>query len=357
MSEKTQPPAPRKLSTANTKQEMLSAYNEVLKELQEKRQAEPRPEERIEQRVTADAVKVAEELSTEGVVKQVGELRSTIGRLLSQVASQLEEQVDRYAQISKAIAFKEKELAEIYEIQKSALALAALIQAQQQKREQFEEEMTRQKEELAGEIAEARAAWEQDRKRYESEIKERDSAESKRRKREEEEYRYAFAREQQLARDAFADEKARGERELALRQEQAQREQEERERALAAREQELTQLRQRVEGFPKELQAAVATAAREATARAEADAIARIDLQQREFAGERNVLTTRIGFLEQSLREQGEQLARLTQQSEKAYGQVQEIAVRAIEGSSSFKSMASLQQLLGEQQRKQGQEK
>lgn len=357
MSEKPAVATPRRLSTANTKQEMLSAYQGVLKQLEEKREVESRPQEQIEQRITNEAVKVAEELSTEGVVKQVGELRSNIGRLLSQVSSQLEEQVDRYAQISKAIAFKEKELAEIYEIQKSALALAALTQAQQQKREQFEEEMRLQKEELLGEIETSRAEWEQEQERYQAQIKDRDAAETKRRKRDEEEYRYTLTREQQLARDQFADEKSRAERELALRKEQAERDAAEREQRLVAREQELTQLRQRAEAFPKDLEAAVARAIKEAATRAETDAAAKIELQKREFAGERNVLTTRITFLEQSLREQSEQLGRLSQQSEKAYGQVQEIAVRAIEGSSNFKSMTNLQQLLGEQQRKQPQDK
>jgi hypothetical protein len=37
---------------------------------------------------------------------------------------------------------------------------------------------------------------------------------------------------------------------------------------------------------------------------------------------------------------------------EKAYGQVQEIAVRAIEGSSNSKTLAGVQQLLSEQSRK-----
>ncbi len=57
----------------------------------------------------------------------------------------------------------------------------------------------------------------------EAEAKERETAEQKRRQREQEEYRYSFAREQQLAKEQFADEKARLERELALRKEEAER--------------------------------------------------------------------------------------------------------------------------------------
>lgn len=49
---------------------------------------------------------------------------------------------------------------------------------------------------------------------------------------------------------------------------------------------------------------------------------------------------------------QDQQIKRLDQQAEKAYAQIQEIAVRAIEGSASSKPIANLQQLMAEQVRK-----
>jgi hypothetical protein len=350
-------PAQKKLSTSNTKQEMLSAYQDLLKELEAQREAETRPEEKIEQRANLEAVKVAEELSTEGVVKQVGELRGNLGRLLSQISGQLEEQMDRYAQISRAIGFKEKELAEIYEIQKSAFSLAALIGAQQQKREQFDQEMTEQKAQLEIEIESARNQWIAEKKQYEAELKERDAAEAKRRKREEDEYRYAFTREQQLARDKFADEQGRVEREFTIRKEQMERELAERERAVAAREQAIEEQAARIAAFPAEREEAVKQAVAETTGRLAAEHASREELLKRDLAGEKNVMKGRIESLEQTVKEQAAQLAKLSQQSERAYGQMQDIAVKAIEGSSGAKSLAGLQQILGEQVRKAAGEK
>jgi hypothetical protein len=78
---------------------------------------------------------------------------------------------------------------------------------------------------------------------------------------------------------------------------------------------------------------------------------------KKEFIGERNVLTTRIESLEKIGKEQSEQISKLTQQLEKAYQQVQEIAVRTIEGSSTIKSFANLQQWISDQTRKPPQEK
>jgi len=63
---------------------------------------------------------------------------------------------------------------------------------------------------------------------------------------------------------------------------------------------------------------------------------------RRQSDGEKNVLTAKIAALERTVKAQAEQLARLQEQAEKAYSQVQEIAVRAIEGSASAKQLAHL---------------
>ena len=98
-------------------------------------------------------------------------------------------------------------------------------------------------------------------------------------------------------------------------------------------------------------------AIKETTEKLNLEAKNREELQKREFIGERNVLTTRIESLEKMVKEQSEQITKLTQQLEKAYQQVQDIAVKTIEGSSNIKSFANLQQWVSEQMRKSPQEK
>lgn len=339
---------------APPRQQMLDALAESERTVVERKEAQARPEERIEARAVAQAVAAADELSTEGVVKSIGDLKSVVSKMLTQLSDRLEEQVARYVQIQRAIVAKEMELKEIYDIQRSASTLTALIDSQERLRAQHEAELAAMKQELEREIDQTRADWDRERKQREAEAKEREAAEQKRREREKEEYRYAFAREQQQARDQFADETATAQKELADRRAAAEREFAERERAVKAREEELTSLRQRVEAFPKELDAGIAKAVKDATARQEQDAAGREELLKREFAGERNVLSTRIASLEQTVKEQADQIARLMSQSEKAYGQVQEIAVRAIEGSASAKQLSNLQQMLADQGRKAG---
>lgn len=68
-------------------------------------------------------------------------------------------------------------------------------------------------------------------------------------------------------------------------------------------------------------------------------------------------MKTRIESLEKTAKEQSERVTLLTKQLEAAYQKVQDIAVKTVEGASQSKSVASLQQLLGEQLRKQGSDK
>ncbi len=298
------------------------------------------------------AVAVADALSSEGVVRSIGELKSTIARTLTQLADQLEVEIGKYSQICRAIAAKDAELKEIYEIPRSASTLLAIIETHERKQEEMEREYEAEKERLQREIETARSQWEKEKKERELETKERDAAEQKRRQRELEEYKYGFAREQQLARDKASDELAKAEKELAERKTQIERDWAEREKALATSEQELAELRARAASFGRELDEARAKAAADAAQRLEAQHNAALELLRRELEGEKNVLATKIAALERTVQEQAEQLGRLEQQAEKAHTQVQEIAVRAIEGSASAKQLAHLQQLLAEQSRK-----
>ena len=131
----------------------------------------------------------------------------------------------------------------------------------------------------------------------------------------------------------------------------------EREKVVAEKEEELNELRKKASVFPKEMETAVAKAIKETTDRLNLEAKNREELAKKEFIGERNVLTTRIESLEKIVKEQSEQIAKFSQQLEKAYQQVQDIAVKTIEGSSNIKSFATLQQWVSEQMRKSPQEK
>lgn len=347
----------KKLTLTSTKQEMLQAYNTLLKELEARQEGELKPEKKIEEKKTKEAVQVAESLTAEKVGKEIASLKLEIGKTLTGISDQMEGEVSRFIAIRSAIGAKEKELAELYEIEKSAMSLAALIEAQNQKRQEFAAEMEEKKESLRQDIETTRAAWKKEQEEHDAAVKERDAAEKKRQAREKEEFDYAFKREQQSAADRFAYEKAKLEKELKDKREQMEQELSAREAAVAAKEAELSDLRKQAAQHPKELETAVARAIKETSERLLREATSREELLKKEAEGERNVLKARIESLEKTAKEQSERVTLLTKQLEAAYQKVQDIAVKTVEGASQSKSVAGLQQLLGEQLRKQGSDK
>jgi hypothetical protein len=335
---------------ANTKKEMLQAYRRLLEQLQERQEAEMKPEETVARRKRAKATEIADSVADSDIAHQIASLKTQIGKSLNDLADRLEQETAKYAQVKTAVDAAEAELQEVYEIQKEAASLAALLESQRQQREDFDAEMNQEREQLELEIATHREAfheevktqreeWKREKAEYELAAKERDGIEKKRRQREQEEWQYGFQREKSTAEEQRQLELARLDREIQLKKEQLEKVLYEREQAVAAAETELHELRSRAEGFPGRLDQAVSQAVQDTTERLQRERDYAIDLLQKEFAGERNVLNSRIESLKTTVDKQAEQIARLSQQLEHSYGQVQDIALKAIEGSSSSRAM------------------
>jgi hypothetical protein len=350
-------------SLKSTKQELLDAYNEVLQQLQEKDKTQLKPDQKVQERKESQVLGAVKEATADGVLQRINQFKQDTAKTLADLGDKLAAEVDKCNQVQEAIDIKERELKEIYDIGRAASTLAALIEAQRQEKERFEQQMAEEKERLTEEIESIRDQWKREKAEHDVQIKEQDALEAKRRQRQQEEYRYAFEREQQLARDKFEDEKAKLlsektqiEQQMKAVKEQTEKELQEREKAVAEREKEFASLQAQVQEFPKRLETAVGVAVKDTTERTQREAKYQQDLQQKDFDGQKNVLTARIQSLEKAVKEQAEQIARLSQQQEAAYQKVQDVAVKAIEGASKMGSFSSLVHTLKEQAKKQGAE-
>ena len=88
----------------------------------------------------------------------------------------------------------------------------------------------------------------------------------------------------------------------------------------------------------------------------QAEARNREELLKKTTEGEKNVLATQIDSLEKLTKEQKEQIVRLSQQLEKAYQKVEDIAVKSVGGFSEVKGMFQSQRM-DEQAKRQSQDK
>jgi hypothetical protein len=358
-------PAPKKktddtdLSMKNTKQELLDAYRETLKELNEKEKVQLKPEQKLKERKEEGILKAVAGISADGVIQETNKLKQEIGAMLNKLTDRLAAEVNKFDQVQLAIEIKERELKEIYEIEKAAATLAALIESHRQEELRFEDEMGHKQANLIQEIEATKLQWQKEKADHQAEIKEQQEQEARDRKRQKDEYQYAFEREKQLARDKFEDDKAKLiaegqalENQMKALKEQTEKELSDREKQISGREQEFESLQAQVAEFPQKLQAAVAKAVEESNERLELENKYQKDLLQKEFEGQRNVLTARMQSLEKAVKEQNEQIAKLSTQQDAAYQKIQDVAVKAIDGASKASSFIDLQHVLSEQVKK-----
>lgn len=340
-------------SGGSTRKQLKDVVNAVQEELDVQEQETLNPEKQLEEKRQQEVVAVADGLAAEGKgLAEISLLKASLSKTLTQLAEQLEAELHKYEAVQKAVTAREQDLQEVYDIERKASTLAALIEAENRQRSDFEAEMAERRTELEQEIAAIRERWQKEKAEYEQAQKAGREADKRARDREKEEFEYAFQREQTLARNKFSDESAALEKEIQARRETLEKELAEREREVAARETELRELRSKVDLLTKDRDTAVTQAVTTVRERLLAETKAQADLAQKQFEGERNVLSTRIDGLEKTVKDQAAQIAKLSGQLEAAYGKVQDIAVKAIEGSANAKAIQGLQSMLADATRK-----
>lgn len=336
-------------TVTSTRRKVQAAYQDAAEKLVAAEEVKARPEQEAALRRQQETVQTAVALMEDAKgVQEITALKTTLGRMLGQLAEQLDGELQKFQTVQKAVTLKEQELKEFYEIEKNVQTLAALVEAQAQERTAFEAETTREREEVETEMAEARERWQKEKSDYDLAVKAQKEVDKKARDREREEYEYAFSREKALARNQFLDEKATQEKELALAREAAGKELAEREGKVTERELEYKELRATVEKLAKERDLAVKQAVDALREKLTGEHKAQLELLQKTFEGERGVLVTKLQASESAVKEQAAQLAKANAQLEAAYGKVQDIAVKALEGSANAKTIQGLQSLLSE---------
>ena len=255
MTEKTDLP---NVSMTNTKKELLQAYEEareqfetLSKDLLDAEKARKRLEKKV-------AAATADAQAEQDPLKRLHDLRGTLSRELTELAERFETEIETYRKIQSAIETKNEELNTIYGVETAASDLAALIDAQRVKKEQFERDMQDQKGAFEAEMAEIRTQWQREKADRDRSVREHAEAIDKQRQREKEEYEYTFARDKAQRKNALDDELQTLEKGLTVKRSEFENESQNRTAALdtreefiASREKEMETLQKEVESFPQ----------------------------------------------------------------------------------------------------------
>ncbi len=313
------------VSEKNKKSEVLAAYHELLEELKQTDQSPPAP--RQEEK---EAVKQSSDLSSDAIITSLAESKLKISKNLESLELQLLEEHKKFSSLQKGIEVSKKELKELHDITYQAETLAALIETQKQLREKTDQEIYETREAFEEEMAKKKAAW-----------KEEIAISSKTREREEETYAYDLALKRKKDKDLYEEKKQQMEKALEEKVRQTTQSLEVREAQLSEKEKEVEMLREQVAHFPEKLQELTDRTKAETEALVKGQYQFEIQLSQKEFEGEKRLYEQKVASLLDKIKEQESLIKTLTARVDQSGKQVQDIAVKAVEGASSVKAFAA----------------
>jgi colicin import membrane protein len=313
-------------------------FAQIQQEVESAREA---PDTKAEEAVRLREAEVRgaiEDVTVEGIVQRISGLGLEVARALSAVSAKLTDETQLLASVREAVALERKDLERLHKIDIAATALDQMVQ-----------DYTREQQRLEAEIAAQRAAWEEESAIAERERKEQEEALKKQRQREIEDYEYKKTLERKKAQDKYDEEVRLVEKKNAEKQEALEKSWKQREAALKEQEEELARLRKEAADFPSRLQKEAAAAAAQARSETEARVEQQTLVIRKDAEAEQRLGELRVKTLEDLVTRQQTQIAALEKQLADAKQQVQDIAVKAIEGASGAKALSHINQIAMEQ--------
>jgi hypothetical protein len=334
-STKTPPPRAKR-----TKTEVQREFAELETEIAAVREAADPKAEQLAALKEAEARQAVEGVTVEVVVQRMAGLSLEITKAISELSAKMVGEVGHLSELRQVVDLERRELDRLHKIDVAATALDQLLQ-----------EYAREKERLEAEIAAQRTTWEEETGTVERERREQEEALKKQRQREIEEYEYKKALERKKAQDKHEEEVRLRDKQNQEKQEALEKSWAQREATLKEREEEYQRLKKEADSFPARLDKEAKQAATEAARAAEARLEQQMLLLKKDAEGEKRIADLRIQALDEHIARQAAQIAALEKQLDEAKKQVQDIAVKAIEGASGSKALSHINQIAMEQAR------
>lgn len=292
----------------------------------------------IEQIREAEVRAAVSEITVEIISKKMSELNIEISRTLSGLSEKMTQEVQLLCSLKEAVAIESKEIQRLHGIDVTATGIDQMLTDYRQKKSQCEGELAQ----LHQELVEQKEKREQEEIEYNEVLK-------KNRSREQEDYEYKKKLERKKIQDSFDEECRLKEKQNDEMQEQLEKSWKEKESLFKHQEEEFLSLKKETEQFPSRLTAECAKVAKEVAKEAEAKSIQEIERLKRDLIVEKQIAELKIKQLQELLATAHGQIGTLQSQLDDAKRQVQDIAVKAIEGASGAKALNHINQIAIEQ--------
>ncbi|MBU7581436.1 MAG: hypothetical protein KAF91_00725 [Nostoc sp. TH1S01] len=354
--------ASKKLTDKNTKAEILQAYEELNKEtsglktqLNQALKANQNAnveKPKLEQNTTiTQPVTIQQKMNY--TIESLAKIQLGFGSAANELSEQLTTQASKLGEIRQSVETEIIALKQLHNLEVAEDTLNTLITAYEDNSKAYQEEYNQRYEVLSQEILEQRIAWQKEQDEYKQSIKERNDNLNKTRQRDTAEYKYDLELQRNLKSDEYEQAQKTLYKQLEEFQQETEKQWAEREKQIAEREKQFEEAKAKVEVFPKEKEAAIKKASEEGKGIAHYQAKVKADLYAKEVEGQKRFYEQRLQSLEQTITNQETRIQNLSKQLESALKQVQDLAVKAIEGTANVNSYQAIKEIALEQAKSQ----
>ncbi|ELR97814.1 hypothetical protein [Gloeocapsa sp. PCC 73106] len=351
------------INSKSTKAQILEAFEQLRKEKQavesELKQLQKLPKTPPTQPINPPQTMNITPVTTsttdlDQTLVNLEKLKLSFGGTVSNLSEKLITEATALAKLQTTLAQEQEQLKELYELESIAEdTLDNLIISYQDSIKSFQAELNRQTETLWQEIQDLQKAWIKEKETHQRQVNQRDDNYKKTKAREEEEYEYSLNLELSLSEEEYQQNQKNLYKELEEIRQQQEKTWREREKKIAETEKKYSEVKAKVEAYEQELEAKKKQGKDEGKGIGYYQAKVKADLRQKEIEGEKQNYQLRIQSLEENVINQQKRIESLSKQLELALKQVQDLAVKAIEGSSNRNSFEAMKEIAIEQAKNQ----
>lgn len=344
----------KKLTPKSTKNEIMAAYDDLLKKVQEQKIEDPKKMQ--EEQKNTKVIKEASGNTLENIIKSMSAIKLNVAREVDKLSDELTAEFKKLENVQSAIKLEKGNLEELYQISANTDSLAALILAQKEKQEQFENEMALRKntfdEDIKAEQVKfdvEKESWKQEQQKWEKLQKEISEKTEIERSRGEEEYNYSLTIKRKKETDQYEEKKSAQEKELKEKRMIFEKEIAEREAKVVEVESELKELRKKSVEFPSELEKAILETEKSVKEKLEMQFNFEKELSNKQTEGELKLRDQEITSLQAKIKEQDAFVKELSAKANSANANSKDIAIKAIESSSKIQIIEKSKEVSGKE--------
>lgn len=297
------------VTNSSTKAQILEAYETLLEQIKQERKESTVLRQELEKKQSL--LEKAKSAAQGAATLNLQQIRKALNDQLDEIEEKLAEEQQKYEALRQGATLLQQELQTLHQIKAEAESLEALVAAHRQAKGKLEQEIADRRQSLDTEIEETRTRW----------------------AREQEAFDYNLKLKRRNEQDAYNEQKAKLEKELAEKKVVFEKNIAEREQAVAAQEEELKRLRKESEGFDARLNSAVQQAEKAVQERLGREFEYQQKLTTKDLEAELKLRDQMIQSLEGKVKEQQELIAALSTKTDQAGQQVRDIALKAIDKS------------------------